>query len=101
MFNGLLKEWERIVKQAKANAATEGWVEEVEECPVCFVVGAVSKGRKKLAYCHLCESKLEYAPCMFCGGLTLDTYPYIKERGAEHSRCIERAMEEVKRQSAG
>lgn len=98
MFKGLLQEWEKLIMKAKFEAKKKGQVENVEECPVCYVVGTVSRRGKKLAYCHLCHTKLEYASCNFCGLPTLDRYPYIPERGAHHSKCIEQIMGEFEKQ---
>ncbi len=98
MFKGLLSEWEELIKEAKLQAIKEGQVEEAEECPVCYVVGVVSKRKNELAYCYLCQTQLVYASCFSCGQPTLDVYPYIPERGAQHSKCYDRMMAEIDKQ---
>lgn len=95
LLNEILKEWQVLVREAKEKAAIEGEINLVEECPVCWLIGTVSKRKRNQAYCHLCKTKLVYAPCDFCGNLTLDTYPYIPQRGAHHARCIEEVMREM------
>lgn len=64
-MNGLLKEWDLVIKDALYEAQVEGNILDLE-CPNCGVANVMSL-RNNTAFCHICEISYKYGKCASCG----------------------------------
>jgi len=85
IFNGLLKEWDIKIKEANKEASREKKVEHLEPCPVCHLIGTVSKKTKR-AYCHLCNSDLFIFDCEHCKNISLQNVKW--DLNEEHPEIL-------------
>ncbi len=65
IMNGLLKEWDLVIKDALKEAQGEGNVLDLT-CPNCGVANVISV-RNDTAFCHICEINHKYSKCVSCG----------------------------------
>jgi hypothetical protein len=86
----LLKEWERVVEQARAQAQKEGNILS-EPCPACGATAVLCLRNEKRVFCHLCEAKhYHYDHCTECGRQTVSSFAHFDE-GNWCDSCIEAA----------
>jgi hypothetical protein len=84
----LLKEWERVVAQARAQAQKEGNILS-DPCPACGATAVLCLRDEKRVFCHLCESKhYHYDHCTNCGRQTVSSFGYFDE-GNWCDSCIQ------------
>jgi hypothetical protein len=84
----LLKEWERVVEQARAQAEKEGNILS-EPCPACGATAVLCLRSDKRVFCHLCEAKRNhYDRCTECGQLTVSSFSHFDE-GNWCDSCIQ------------
>lgn len=88
IMDGLLKEWDRVMRESKREAQDEGEVVLFQECPICGVLGTVCLRENNKAFCHLCESDLEVGECPVCHKQALDTHSNL-DGNVYHWKCLD------------
>jgi hypothetical protein len=84
----LLKEWERVVEQARAQAQKEGNILS-DPCPACGATAVLCLRSEKRVFCHVCEAKrYHYDRCTQCGEQTVSSFSYFDEGNWCHS-CLQ------------
>ena len=88
--SALLREWERVVQNASAQAQAEGSVLS-EACPDCGAAGVLCLRDKKRVFCHLCATEqYHYVQCTQCGRQTVSRFSSL-DAGNYCDRCIDDA----------
>lgn len=86
----LLREWERVIQKASAQAQAEGSVLS-EACPDCGTAGVLCLREEKRVFCHLCSSQhYRYDRCTQCGRQTVSRFSSL-DSGNYCDRCIDAA----------
>ena len=86
----LLREWGRVVQNARAQAEAEGSVLS-KTCPDCGTAGVLCLREEKRVICHLCASQqYRYDRCTQCGRQTVSRFSSL-DTGNYCDRCIEDA----------
>ena len=88
--SALLREWERIVQEARAQAQAEGGVLS-EACPDCGAAEVLCLRDEKRVFCHLCATKqYRYDRCTQCGRITVSRFSSLDD-GNYCDSCINAA----------
>jgi hypothetical protein len=87
VVNGLIKEWNKVLEEAKNRAQKEGNILVSQECRVCCARGTICL-RKDRAFCHLCESDLIVGECPICHKQAADTDADL-EGNVYHWDCLD------------
>jgi hypothetical protein len=84
----LLREWERVVQNARAQAQAEGNVLS-EACPDCGTAAVLCHRGEKRVFCHLCATQQYcYDRCTQCGRQTVSHFSSL-DAGNYCDRCID------------
>lgn len=90
--NGLLKEWEYVVSEARQKANKEGGVL-ASPCPDCGTTLVLCLRDEKRVFCHLCEARHYYYDyCTQCEKKTVGTFSTFDE-GNWCDECLNAAGE--------
>jgi hypothetical protein len=86
----LLKEWERVVQEAKTHAQREGSVLS-EPCPDCGAADVLCLRDEERVFCHLCAAhNYRYDRCTECGRKTVSSFAPL-DTGNYCDSCIDAA----------